>query len=113
MPASSLAESSNESLAAFDIHQGPRFDRHFFRMIQAMPEVVLERLENDSPAFQDLFVCGKNGAGKIEPFSAAGIEAGRGKRCGDLAGGLDHLLINILHPASGGIKGPVRPGYPP
>jgi hypothetical protein len=77
-------------------------------VIYSMAEVVLQFIEDEGTAFQDLWVFIIKGAGQVKRLSAANIEAGWRERGGNSARGSDHLFINVVHQPSPEIRQPSR-----
>jgi hypothetical protein len=88
----------------FDVSQGPGFQRHLFRVIYSMAEVLLQFVEDEVTAFHNLCVFIKKRARQVKRLSAANIKAGLRKRGGNILRGSDHLFINVFHQPSPEIR---------
>jgi hypothetical protein len=77
------------------VGQGARFQGNLFRVLHAVPQILLQISPDVGPATLDLMIPRKKVCGNPEIFPADIIKSGGGKRSGDRPGRPDHLFIDV------------------
>ncbi len=79
----------------FPVRQGARLHGYLFRVLHAVPQIILKVSPNVGAATPDPRIQGKEIFGNPEVFLAGVIKTGGRKRGGNPQGGLDHLFVDV------------------